>query len=253
MFDLRNLVKYLLEGLAVAVAAYLIPKKTVNPTEIALIALTAAAVFAVLDYFAPGVAMGARQGAGFGIGYGQIAMGGLGLEGFNANKPPGYEGYDDYDMGQGFEDSTGSTSDTTTATTSDTSTPSMNDNNTSTTNTQQNKQNKQSSENEVDKQNVCKLDGETCSYGPDAKSDQKAYYLCKKNNDQCDPIKACKATDGDQCDWEDQAKDLADAAGRQCQMVDAGGKKTCLIAQKPEGFTSSIETIRGFEGFSKVF
>ena len=34
-----------------------------------MIALTAAAVFAVLDNFAPNVGSGARQGAGFGIGY----------------------------------------------------------------------------------------------------------------------------------------------------------------------------------------
>ena len=75
-FDFRNLIKYLLEGLAVALAAYYIPRKTVSIQEIAMIALTAAATFAVLDRFSPLVAAGARHGSGFGIGMG------LSLEGF---------------------------------------------------------------------------------------------------------------------------------------------------------------------------
>lgn len=68
MFDLKSLVKYLLEGLAVAAAAFYIPRKKTALKEVALIALTAAAVFAVLDMFAPSVALGARQGSGFGVG-----------------------------------------------------------------------------------------------------------------------------------------------------------------------------------------
>ena len=69
MLDVTSLVKYLLEGAAVAAAAYYIPKKTSNLKEVAIIALTAAAVFAVLDMYAPLVLAGARHGAGFGIGY----------------------------------------------------------------------------------------------------------------------------------------------------------------------------------------
>ena len=68
MFDLKSLVKYLLEGVAVAAAAFYIPRKKTALKDVALIALTAAAVFAVLDMFAPSVALGARQGSGFGIG-----------------------------------------------------------------------------------------------------------------------------------------------------------------------------------------
>lgn len=79
MLDAQSVVKYLLEGVAVAVAAYFIPRKTVDLQEIAVIALTAAAVFAVLDQFSPAVAQGARQGSGFGIGY-NITHG---LEGFD--------------------------------------------------------------------------------------------------------------------------------------------------------------------------
>lgn len=69
MLDLQSLVKYLLEGLAVAAAAFYIPRVKSDLREIAMIALTAAAVFALLDQFAPRVAVGARQGAGFGIGF----------------------------------------------------------------------------------------------------------------------------------------------------------------------------------------
>jgi len=79
MLDVQSLMKYLLEGLAVAAAAYYIPRRTANLKEIAMIALTAAAVFAILDQFAPAVSDGARQGAGFGIGY-NITNG---LEGFS--------------------------------------------------------------------------------------------------------------------------------------------------------------------------
>jgi hypothetical protein len=66
MFELY--IKYLLEGIAVAVAAYFIPRKKVEISEIIFIALSAAATFAVLDIFAPKVGEGARKGAGFGIG-----------------------------------------------------------------------------------------------------------------------------------------------------------------------------------------
>jgi len=79
MLDVQSLMKYLLEGLAVAAAAYYIPQRSANLKEIAMIALTAAAVFAVLDQFAPSVSDGARQGAGFGIGM-NITNG---LEGFS--------------------------------------------------------------------------------------------------------------------------------------------------------------------------
>ncbi len=64
----RRAMKYLVEGLMVALAASLIPKKSLNFDEIALIALTAAATFSILDAFVPSVAVSARSGAGFGIG-----------------------------------------------------------------------------------------------------------------------------------------------------------------------------------------
>ena len=73
-FDLQEVVKraikYLIEGGAVAVAAYYIPQGVNKPSfeEIALIAITAAATFALLDMYAPSIGNAARQGTGFGIG-----------------------------------------------------------------------------------------------------------------------------------------------------------------------------------------
>ena len=71
-FDLQEVVKravkYLIEGGAVAVAAYYIPKKKMNVEEIVMIAVTAAATFAILDMYAPSIGSAARQGTGFGIG-----------------------------------------------------------------------------------------------------------------------------------------------------------------------------------------
>ena len=63
-----RVVKYVLEGLAVAVAAALFPGKPLKYGEIAMLGLTAAAVFAILDIYAPSVGSSARTGAGFGIG-----------------------------------------------------------------------------------------------------------------------------------------------------------------------------------------
>ena len=60
--------KYLIEGLMVAIAAFAIPKRSLNLEEIALIALTAAATFAILDTYIPSMGVTARSGAGFGIG-----------------------------------------------------------------------------------------------------------------------------------------------------------------------------------------
>tara|TARA_X000000950_G_C13809946_1_gene617182 strand:- start:128 stop:394 length:267 start_codon:yes stop_codon:yes gene_type:complete len=64
----RRAVKYLVEGVMVALAAYAIPKRSLNMEEVALIALTAAATFSILDTYVPAMAVSARSGAGFGIG-----------------------------------------------------------------------------------------------------------------------------------------------------------------------------------------
>ena len=65
----RRAIKYIIEGLVVAIAAYAIPKVgKLSTEEIVIIALTAAATFAVLDVFVPAMGSSARNGAGLGIG-----------------------------------------------------------------------------------------------------------------------------------------------------------------------------------------
>jgi len=75
-FDVSELVKraikYIIEGIIVALAAYVIPKKSLNVEEVVVIALTAAATFSVLDVFIPSMGVSARQGAGGGLGLGLI-------------------------------------------------------------------------------------------------------------------------------------------------------------------------------------
>lgn len=71
---LARAVKYLLEGLAVAVVAYMIPGKVLKMSEIGMIALTALATFAILDIYAPSVGASARTGAGFGVGAGLVGF-----------------------------------------------------------------------------------------------------------------------------------------------------------------------------------
>ena len=64
----KRIIKYLVEGLMVAIAAYAIPKRSLNVEEIILISLTAAATFSILDTYIPSMGVSARSGAGFGIG-----------------------------------------------------------------------------------------------------------------------------------------------------------------------------------------
>ena len=65
-------VKYALEGLVVAIAAFYLPKfmggKSLPLSQIGMIGLVALATFAILDVYAPSVGASARTGAGFGIG-----------------------------------------------------------------------------------------------------------------------------------------------------------------------------------------
>jgi hypothetical protein len=63
-----TLLKYLIEGLAVAIVAYALPAKKLKLEEIAMIAVTGAATFAILDMYAPATSGAARMGAGFGVG-----------------------------------------------------------------------------------------------------------------------------------------------------------------------------------------
>ena len=72
---LKRVIKYLVEGLMVAIACYAIPKASLKLDEIGLIALTAAATFSILDTYVPTMGDSARQGAGLGIGLGLVKFG----------------------------------------------------------------------------------------------------------------------------------------------------------------------------------
>ena len=64
----NRVIKYLVEGLFVAMAAVFIPKRSLPVEEILSLGIVAAAVFAILDVVSPSIGMTARQGAGFGLG-----------------------------------------------------------------------------------------------------------------------------------------------------------------------------------------
>lgn len=72
---LKRAFKYFVEGAAVAFAAYYIPQKNLKIEEVLMIAFTAAAIFAVLDMYAPSIGIAARQGTGFGIGANLAGLG----------------------------------------------------------------------------------------------------------------------------------------------------------------------------------
>jgi ABC-type Co2+ transport system permease subunit len=75
---IKRAIKYLVEGLMVAIAAYAIPKRSLNMEEIIFIALTAAATFSILDTYIPSMGSSARTGAGAGIGFNLVGFpGGL--------------------------------------------------------------------------------------------------------------------------------------------------------------------------------
>jgi hypothetical protein len=50
---IKRVIKYIIEGLMVAIACYAIPKQNLQLEEIGLIALTAALTFSILDTYIP--------------------------------------------------------------------------------------------------------------------------------------------------------------------------------------------------------
>lgn len=79
--NVNFLMKYAIEGLAVALVTSVIPKQQLDQEEIFTIALTAGVTFMVLDLLAPSIGSSARQGTGFGVGLGLS-----GVEGFCDSK-----------------------------------------------------------------------------------------------------------------------------------------------------------------------
>lgn len=74
-----RVIKYLLEGLAVAVAMTVIPRRVPSLEEIISVSVVAALVFAILDLLSPSVGLTARQGAGFGLGANLVGFPGGGM------------------------------------------------------------------------------------------------------------------------------------------------------------------------------
>ena len=70
----KRAVKYLVEGFMVAIAAYALPQRSLIFDEVALISLTAAATFSILDTYVPTMAVSARTGAGFGVGANMVGF-----------------------------------------------------------------------------------------------------------------------------------------------------------------------------------
>ena len=71
-FDMKEvasrMMKYFVEGLVVAVAAFFLPGKNTKVVDVVCIGLVAAATFSLLDLAAPSVSSSARTGAGLGVG-----------------------------------------------------------------------------------------------------------------------------------------------------------------------------------------
>ena len=66
---LQRVMKYIIEGLVVGLVAYLLPSKALSTEELILLAITASAIFALLDVLAPAISSTVRSGVGYGIGF----------------------------------------------------------------------------------------------------------------------------------------------------------------------------------------
>ena len=71
---LKRAIKYLVEGLMIAIAAFAIPKKSLDVEEIAILALVAAATFSILDTYLPTVGAAAKTSAGWGVGFNLVGF-----------------------------------------------------------------------------------------------------------------------------------------------------------------------------------
>ncbi len=105
--SLNSIVKYIIEGIAVSSAAYLITGRTRSLKEVGLLGLTAGLTFMILDLFTNGIGLGARQGSGFAIGAKTVGFG-YPFEGFaSADDSEGFDGehHDEHDGLEMFDGS----------------------------------------------------------------------------------------------------------------------------------------------------
>jgi ABC-type Co2+ transport system permease subunit len=72
MFDIveivKRIIKYIIQGIMVAICAFFLPKNSLNLEEIMLLGLSSAAIFSILDTYIPSMNVSAHQGVGLGLG-----------------------------------------------------------------------------------------------------------------------------------------------------------------------------------------
>jgi len=71
----KRVVKYVLEGLVVAIAAILLPKSKPDFEAVIALALVAACTFAITDTLMPSLTYPIKLGAGFGVGASMVGFG----------------------------------------------------------------------------------------------------------------------------------------------------------------------------------
>lgn len=64
----KRLIKYLIEGFGVGLAAMLIPNANITWQEAVYLAVVAAAILSILDTVSPSISTSVRSGVGFSIG-----------------------------------------------------------------------------------------------------------------------------------------------------------------------------------------
>lgn len=63
-----RIIKYLIQGIVIAIVASIMPKSKLDISEIGVLSLTAAATFAILDAFIPSIGDSAKAGVGLATG-----------------------------------------------------------------------------------------------------------------------------------------------------------------------------------------
>ena len=70
----KRVVKYVLQGLVIAIAAILLPKQKPDFEAVIALALVAAATFAIIDTMVPSLSIPLNWGVGFGLGTGLVGL-----------------------------------------------------------------------------------------------------------------------------------------------------------------------------------
>jgi len=72
LFDMseliKRIIKYLVMGFMISLCLFFIPKKSISYDEIALVSLSSAAIFSIMDTYLPSFSNSVKTGAGIGVG-----------------------------------------------------------------------------------------------------------------------------------------------------------------------------------------